>query len=68
MVPDSSVMSSNRMRIHGQKLNTQIPHQHENFYILRVAEDWNRLHREVMESPFQKTFKIRLDMFLCYLL
>ncbi|KFQ36677.1 hypothetical protein N332_13082, partial [Mesitornis unicolor] len=35
------------------------------FLTMRVTEHWSRLHREVGESPFLETFKIRLDTFLC---
>lgn len=37
----------------------------KNFSILRVAEHWNRLPREVMGSPFLETFDTYLDEFLC---
>ncbi|KFQ03537.1 hypothetical protein N330_09718, partial [Leptosomus discolor] len=39
-----------------------------NFFTLRVAEHWDRLPREVMESPSLEIFKGRLDVFLCDLL
>lgn len=38
------------------------------FFTLRVAKPWNRLHREVVESPSVKTFKTQLETFLCHLL
>ena len=34
----------------------------------RVTEHWNRLPREVVESPSLEIFKTRLDKFLCNLL
>jgi len=37
----------------------------KNFFPLRVTEHWNRLPREVVESPFLEIFKTRLDKFLC---
>jgi len=35
---------------------------------MRVTEHWNRLPREVVESPSLETFKTRLDKVLCSLL
>jgi len=40
----------------------------KNFFPLRVMEPWNRLPREVVESPSLKTFKTHLDKVLCSLL
>jgi len=40
----------------------------KNFFPLRVMEYWNRLPRDIVESPSLETFKTRLDVFLCNLL
>jgi len=40
----------------------------QNFFTLRVREHWNRLPRELVESPSEETFKPDLDAVLCSLL
>jgi len=40
----------------------------EDFLTLRVTEHWNRLPREVVESPSLEIFKTRLDKILYSLL
>jgi len=40
----------------------------KNVFPLRVMEHWNRLPREVVESPSLEIFKTRLDAVLCSLL
>jgi len=40
----------------------------QNFFPLRVTEHWNRLLREVMDSPSLEIFKTGLDKVLCSLL
>jgi len=40
----------------------------KNFFPLRVMEPWNRLPREVVDSPSLDIFKTRIDEVLCSLL
>jgi len=40
----------------------------KNFLALRMTEHWNRLPREVVDSPSLEIFKTRLDKVLCSLL
>lgn len=62
-----SVMPNEKIRGNGHK-----PHHREfhtsnrkNFFTLRVIEDWNKVLREVLESPSLEIFKIHLTTFLC---
>jgi len=61
---------SDRTRGNGHKLKQRKLQlkPRKNFFPLRVTEHWNRLPREVVESPSLEIFKTRFDKVLYSLL
>jgi len=61
---------SNRTRGNGHKLKHRKfrLNLRKNFFTLRVTEHWNKLPREVVDSPSLEKFKTHLENILCSLL
>jgi len=65
-----SVVPSDRARGIEHRLKHRKFHlkKRKNFFTVRVTEPWNRLPREVVDSPSLEIFKTHLDKALCNLL
>jgi len=64
------VVPSDRTRGNGHRLKHRKfqLNMRKNFFTLRVTEHWNRLTRDVVDSPSLEIFKTCLDEVLCSLL
>jgi len=65
-----SVVPSDRIRGNRHKLKPRKfqLNMRKNFFPLRVTEHWNRLPREVVDSPSLEMYETHLDKVLCSLL
>ena len=65
-----SMVYSDKTRSSGLKLEHRKFHTNmwKSFLVVGMMEHWNRLPREVVESPSMEIFKIYLDSYLCNLL
>ena len=61
------VVCSDRTRSNGLKLEHRklCTDMWKNFFTVRVTEHWNRLPREVGESPSMEIYKTQLNADLC---
>jgi len=55
--------------------NSGLKHEHkkfltnrQNFFTVKMTKHWNRLPREVVQSPSMEVLKTHLDTYLCDLL
>ena len=62
---DKNRTRGNRQELQHGKFHTGM---RKNSFTVRVTEHWNRLSREVVESPSTEIFKTHLDAYLCDLL
>jgi len=64
------VVPSDRTRGSGHKLKHRKfrLNMRKNFFPLRVMQHWNKLPREVVDSPPLEIFRTRLEKVLCSLL
>ena len=65
-----SVVHSDRTRNNGLKLECRkfYTNVQNNFFMVRVMEHWNRLLRDVVESPSMEIFKTHMEAYLRNLL
>jgi len=56
---------SNSLKLEHRKFRVNMQ---KNFFTVGMAEHWNRLPRQVVESPSMEIFKTCLDAYLCHLL
>jgi len=64
------VVCSNRTWSNGIKLEHRkfCTNTSKNLFAVRMIEHWNRLPKDVVESPSMEIFKIRSEAYLCDLL